>query len=695
MADAQKYILSEVVLPPDSAERSTEERYEALLRFSRNISGSRDSQEAMQLIAWELPSVLHFDYASLFLNDEQGKGTSCYELTPDGRSALAPSPESMPEHGLASWAFDHQLRALIPAGKISFRQTAEFLSQHGVESACAVPLTIAHRRLGSMVVASKLAGGYPEAETRFLSHVAVHIAVAIDHALKLEASETRRVEAERSCARRKLILDVNNRIAPDLDLHDLLQSISASVRSALRCDGAGVSVLDRETNQLRLYALDFPESKGFAREGVLTPLDGTPLGETFKTGRPSLNVTDLDEARAHAEGIRLACVFPLFNRGRKLGVLTVGRRDAEPFGQGDIDLLAEVAGQVAIALDNAKAYRQINDLKDQLAKEKLYLEDEIRSERNFEEIVGHSAALRRVLKQIETVAPTDSTVLIYGETGSGKELIARAIHDLSSRGANTFVKLNCAAIPTGLLESEMFGHERGAFTGAVAQRIGRFEVANRGTIFLDEIGEIPLELQPKLLRVLQEREFERLGSSRTQRTDARLIAATNRDLAAMAEEQKFRTDLYYRLNVFPVHVPALRERPEDIPLLVRHFVQHFARQMNKAVDTIPAESMNAMARYEWPGNIRELQNLVERAMILSAGPVLRVPLNDLKSHAAGPAAGAGKHQTLEDAERAHILATLKETKWVVSGPGGAATRLGMNRSTLQFHMKKLGIVRPG
>ena len=274
-------------------------------------------------------------------------------------------------------------------------------------------------------------------------------------------------------------------------------------------------------------------------------------------------------------------------------------------------------------------------------------------------------------------------------------MIARAIHDLSSRSANTFVKLNCAAIPTGLLESEMFGHERGAFTGAVAQRIGRFEVANRGTIFLDEIGEIPLELQPKLLRVLQEREFERLGSSRTQRTDARLIAATNRDLASMAEEQKFRTDLYYRLNVFPVHVPALRERPEDIPLLVRHFVQHFARQMNKAVDTIPAESMNAMARYEWPGNIRELQNLIERAMILSAGPVLRVPLNDLKSHAAGQAAGAGKHQTLEDAERAHILATLRETKWVVSGPGGAATRLGMNRSTLQFHMKKLGIVRPG
>jgi formate hydrogenlyase transcriptional activator len=652
----------------------------------------------MQLIAWDLPSVLEFDYASLFLNDELGNGTSCYELKPDGRSILEPSPESVPEHGLASWVSERQQYASIPGSEIHFKQAAEFLSRRGVESACAIPLTTAHRRLGTIIVASKLAGAYPEAETRFVLHVAGHIAVAIDNAQKLEALEIRRAAAERSCARRKLILDVNNSIASDLDIHDLLRSISASVRTFLRCDGAGISVHDRETNQLRLYALDFPGSKGLAREGILTPLDGTPLGEAFKTGKPFVNVTDLDgtdkAARAHAEGIRLACVFPLFNRDRKLGVLSVGRRDSEPFGQDDIDLLSEVAGQVAIALDNAKAYRQINDLKDQLAKEKLYLEDEIRSERNFEEIVGHSAALRRVLKQIETVAPTDSTVLIYGETGSGKELIARAIHDLSSRSANTFVKLNCAAIPTGLIESEMFGHERGAFTGAVAQRIGRFEVANRGTIFLDEIGEIPLELQPKLLRVLQEREFERLGSSRTQRTDARLIAATNRDLAAMAEEQQFRTDLYYRLNVFPVHVPALRERPEDIPLLVRHFVQHFARQMNKTVDTIPAETMSALARYEWPGNIRELQNLVERAMILSAGPVLRVPLNDLKSPAAGPVAGARKHQTLEDAERAHILATLKETRWVVSGPAGAATRLGVNRSTLQFHMKKLGIVRP-
>jgi formate hydrogenlyase transcriptional activator len=356
-----------------------------------------------------------------------------------------------------------------------------------------------------------------------------------------------------------------------------------------------------------------------------------------------------------------------------------------------LEFLTLVGNQVAIAVENALAYREIAALKDRLAEEKVYLEDEIRSELNFDEIVGRSSTLRSLLQEIETVAPTDSTVLIYGETGTGKELIARAIHNLSARGKSSFVKLNCAAIPTGLLESEMFGHEKGAFTGAVAQRIGRFELANRGTVFLDEIGEIPLELQPKLLRVLQEREFERLGSSRTLRTDARLIAATNRDLGAMVEEQKFRADLFYRLNVFPVHVPPLRERQDDIPLLVRHFVQQFARRMGKAVDTIPTETMNALIHYHWPGNIRELQNLVERAVILSSGPILKVPLNDL--HAQPAPAAPRRIETLEDAERRHILEALAASAWVISGPNGAATSLGLKRSTLQARMEKLGIRR--
>jgi formate hydrogenlyase transcriptional activator len=349
----------------------------------------------------------------------------------------------------------------------------------------------------------------------------------------------------------------------------------------------------------------------------------------------------------------------------------------------------QVSNQIGIAVENALAHQQIRELKEQLAQESVHVQKDIHDETNFEEIVGTSKVLRRVLAQVETVAPTGSTVLICGETGTGKELIAQAIHNLSPRHGNAFVKLNCAAIPTGLLESEMFGHERGAFTGAIAQRIGRFELANRGSMFLDEVGEIPLELQTKLLRVLQEREFERLGSSRTIRTDARLIAATNRDLTEMVEQRLFRADLYYRLNVFPITIPPLRERREDIPLLVRYFVQQFARRMNKRIATIPTETMQALTGYHWPGNIRELQNLIERAVIISPGPVLQAPVRELKR--SEPA--AAPVQTLAAAERDAILKALRESEGRVGGPNGAAARLGMKRTTLQAKMRKLNIDR--
>jgi formate hydrogenlyase transcriptional activator len=498
--------------------------------------------------------------------------------------------------------------------------------------------------------------------------------------------------------RLKVIVDISKRLSSNLDLQSLLREIASTLRRTLDVDAVAVSVLNADETHLQIYAVDFPDSRGIVTEGRLIPVEGTLLGDILKKGipevsdfgDPSLKLAE-DESFIRAEGFRFGYASPMYVRDRKLGVLTLVRKTNRPFTADDLEMADLVSQQVAIALSNAIAYKDIEDLKDRLAKEKVYLEDEIRSELNFSEIVGKSTALRNVLKQIETVAPTDSTVLIYGETGTGKELIARAIHDRSKRRTGTFVKLNCAAIPTGLLESELFGHERGAFTGAISQRIGRFELANRGTIFLDEIGEIPLELQPKLLRVLQEREFERLGSSRTLRTDARLIAATNRDLEALAGENKFRPDLYYRLNVFPVQVPALRDRPEDIPLLVGHFVEQFARQMNREIETIPAETMDALKRYAWPGNIRELQNLVERAVILSSGNVLNVPLQDLKHRAS---AINPSSQTLEETERAHILAVLEKTKWKLSGPNGAAARLGLNRSTLQFRMKKLGIVRP-
>jgi formate hydrogenlyase transcriptional activator len=320
------------------------------------------------------------------------------------------------------------------------------------------------------------------------------------------------------------------------------------------------------------------------------------------------------------------------------------------------------------------------------------IEEPVNPETDFEGIIGRSSGLRRVLQMVETVAWGNSTVLLLGETGTGKELIARAIHSHSPRRYRSFVKLNCAAIPTGLLESELFGHERGSFTGAIAQKIGRLELAHQGSLFLDEIGDIPLELQPKLLRAVQEREFERLGNTRTQRVDVRIVAATHRDLEGMILEKLFRSDLYYRLNVFPIYIPPLRERPEDIPLLVQHFVQQAARQMCKKIDTIPAETMEALARYRWPGNIRELENVIERAVILSPGPVLRLSPRDLNSRVP-PDQSANRYQTLEEVERNHILATLKETRWILSGPSGAASRLGLNRSTLYFRMKKLGVAR--
>jgi len=391
------------------------------------------------------------------------------------------------------------------------------------------------------------------------------------------------------------------------------------------------------------------------------------------------------------EEIRSICAVPLSCAHHKLGALFVGSLAADAYGEDEVRLLSLVATQVCGTIENHLAHEQITELKDRLQQEDLHRdEEEVRELQGFEDIVGQSATLQNLLRQVETVAPTDCTVLIYGETGTGKELIARAIHDRSSRHKASFVKLNCAAIPTGLLESELFGNEKGAFTGAISQRIGRFELANHGTMFLDEIGEIPLELQPKLLRVLQEREFERLGSSRTLKTDTRLIAATNRDLDRMVEENRFRADLFYRLNVFPIRVPPLRERPEDIPILVRHFAKQYAARMNKQIDSIASETMKALCEYRWPGNIRELQNVIERAVVMTKGSELRVPLSELKRRAVpdGDAASSG---TLEEAERAHILATLKQTGWVIAGANGAAARLGLHRSTLQFRMKKLGI----
>lgn len=673
----------------------------ALLRFTQALDIHRDVRQLVAILPSELQKLVPdtsfevilmddalFADGSLAAGDEEREVVSRHRL-------LAQSSACLSVH-------EHQHLLLIPsiAGEIDFPDIAECFGSSTARSLCILPLSTALCRLGVICAVRPVDDGFSAEEISLLSLAANHAALAIDDRRNFAASEQARMQLENEQTRLKLILDLNNSMVSNLELKEVMQSISPSIRRVMQLDAVALMLPPAGSGVLEVYALDFPDSKGLIRPGVTVSPAGH-LSTVYRTGKPW--VGDISEEGANylgheavvQEGLQSLCLLPLARYGCILGVLSVARLRKDSFTSGDVEFLLQVAGQVAIAIDNALAYRKISELSNKLAQEKLYLEDEIRSELNFEEIVGNSATLKKVLRQVEAVAPTDSTVLICGETGSGKELIARAVHKLSQRNSQPFVKLNCAAIPTGLLESELFGHEKGAFTGAIAQRIGRFELASQGTIFLDEIGEIPLELQPKLLRVLQEREFERLGSSRTLRSDARLIAATNRDLQAMVDGQKFRSDLFYRLNVFPIYVPPLRERREDIPHLVRHFAQHFARLMKKGIDTISSETMSALVRYPWPGNIRELQNVIERAVILSPGKELKVPVTDLKSRATEN--GNGDRQgtmTLEEAERRHILSVLEQSNWIFSGPNGAAARLGMKRPTLQFRMRKLGISRP-
>src|SRR6266481_3437775 len=602
-------------------------RYETLVQVTQAIGAHGDPKELLGVLANELHRVVQFDFIGVSLRDRNSDTFGNYFIDMMSRSELVPEEQLAPEETLTQWVYERQEPLLRSTDQMEpcYGRLQAILKRLSIRSICALPLTTAHSKLGAITFGSKQVDTFSPSEVRFVSQVAGYVALAFDDALNFAALRRASEELQSKNDRLQLLLDVTNQVVSTLELRDLLRAVSHDVRRVMQCDYAGLSLPDGESEQLRVYALDFPEGKGFLQEELVYPIEGTPSGTAFRTAKPLtlqspftgwLNYPIVQ--KAVCEGLKSFCFLPLISRNRPIGVLVLGRLRDDAFSQADISFLSQVANQIALAVENALVYREIRELKEQLSKEKLYLEDEIRTEMNFAQIIGNSASLRKVLKRVETVAPTDSTVLIYGETGTGKELIARAIHDLSPRRSKPFVKLNCAAIPTGLLESELFGHEKGAFTGAIAQRIGRFEVANGGTIFLDEIGEVPLELQTKLLRVLQEREFERLGSTRTIRTDARLIAATNRNLEEMVGEQKFRSDLFYRLNVFPVCVPSLRERPEDIPLLVRHFVQHFARRMNRVIDTIASETMSALVRYPWPGNIRELQNLIERAVILSS-----------------------------------------------------------------------------
>jgi formate hydrogenlyase transcriptional activator len=551
--------------------QSLARRYESLIRLADAIRSQHDLEGLFQVLAAELQNVVPFD--AMAQCDHTGNKVH-WHLSAAIDSALSRLSE-IPKEETVGWSVHRTQQPVViqvSEAETRFRTTIERLRILGLRSLCAVPLSTAHQQLGSLVFSSQIADAYPPDEVKFLSLVAGQIALAMDYALNFQ--------------RLKLLLELTNSVVSKLHLRELLREVSAGIRRVMQCDAAGVVLPNPETGQLSLYAVDFPGSKSGIREGFTITADtGAGVESVFLTGQAVIATkAEINSSRvAIAEGANSLCHLPLMSRDRILGALSLCSTREGAFDEADVTFLGQAANQIALAIENALAFGEIASLKDKLAQEVVYFQDEIRTELKFEEIVGHSEVLLRLLAQVETVAPLDSAVIIYGETGTGKELIARAIHNLSSRKSNAFVKLNCAAIPTGLLESELFGHERGAFTGAMTQRVGRFELANRGTVFLDEIGEIPLEVQPKLLRVLQEREFERLGSTRTLRTDARLIAATNRDLDAMVQDQKFRADLYYRVNAFPVRVPLLRERREDIPLLVRHFVQQFSRRMCRGV----------------------------------------------------------------------------------------------------------------
>ncbi|XCB35620.1 sigma 54-interacting transcriptional regulator [Tunturibacter psychrotolerans] len=541
----------------------------------------------------------------------------------------------------------------------------------------------------------------PDAADLHLIESASHIAgIAIERHLN---EEKLRYERDRL----RLLLEITSSVTSRLDLRQVVEALSTNLFKTMQCDVSALLLPDSESGELRVNNLYNPDARGPFREGSLVPMNGSISGQVLREGK-SIRIDSFEQVcgdpeiygnpngqllykHVIEEALSVGCYLPLLSRDRVVGVLMLSRRSNHPFEQDDVVLLEQVACQIAIAVENTLEYEKATKDRDKEAKQRLYLEEEIRAE--FGSIVGESPALKSALHLVAVVAPTDSSVLIQGETGTGKELIARAIHNLSSRRDRAFVKLNCAAIPLGLLESELFGHEKGAFTGAVAQKTGRFELAHKGTLFLDEVGDIPLELQAKLLRVLQEQEFERLGSNRTHKVDVRLVAATHRDLTVMVKQATFREDLYYRLKVFPIHVPTLRQRTKDIPKLVLHFTDLYARRMNKRIDTIPAETMDALVRYSWPGNVRELQNFIERAVILSPHTILRAPTSELE-----PFTAARQSNTpmtgLEEVERDHILCALEASDWVVGGRNGAAERLGMKRTSLVYKMRKHRIVRP-
>jgi formate hydrogenlyase transcriptional activator len=686
------------------------DRTKLLLEINNAVVAHLDLGELLKSISASLHRIIHHDAAfiTLFSSDRRPVRVLAFDL----KAESVPVDEADAFKQWLEMEATPETEAIQTCRPVLVRHQSEVArfspsakrqaEAAGVNSGCAVPLILRGEPIGTLSVVSFRDDAFSEEDANLLQQCSNQIAIAVQNALNFEEARLAQQQITQERDRSSLLLEVNNAVVSHLDLRELLKSLSASLRRIVAHDAAFVTLFDSGGTELRIQALDLHTPRdGPFQERILVSLDGTPEGKAIRTRSPVLvkHHRELFEfspdvaTKAGELGIQSGCAVPLIAHGRALGAMSMVSFQDNSFTQEDAKLLEQCATQIAIAVENALTFRELETLKDKLAQEKLYLEDEIRNELNFDEIIGQSPALKQVLKLVETVAASDSTVLLLGETGTGKELIARAVHEHSRRKSRTFVKLNCAAIPTGLLESELFGHEKGAFTGAIAQKIGRLELADQGTLFLDEVGDIPVEIQPKLLRALQEREFERLGSTHTKRVNVRLVAATNRDLEKMIEERQFRSDLYYRLNVFPIHIPPLRERHDDIPLLIRYFADKFARQMQKRIESVPAETMSRLQQWHWPGNVRELENLIERAVILSNGSVLQVPLPEVKQSSIAVGAIAPIVATSEDGDRDAIIRILRETGGVLGGPNGAATKLGIKRTTLQYKIKKLSISR--
>ena len=682
----------------DEKDHALSERYLALLEVASAIASHRTLEELFTDLARRLHPIIDFSYLSVLLHDSTRNVMRVHILNSDGADSVRPGMEFSMDESPSAWVWKNQQPLVLDDldQENRFTRPIRLMRDYGVRSFCSIPLSTPRRRLGAFSLGHTAPRAYALDQLEIPKLAASQVAVAVENALNYQDASTLQEEVARERDRLRLLLDINNAVVSNLSLTELFEVVPSRVRLAMQCDAACLSLPDPQNQRLEIHGLDFPEGRGFLQEEMQLPIDGSSPGKAFRTGQPvlfqtaprALHISSLQ--LNFKEGFQSGCFLPLVRGERALGVLHLLDRHPNRFSEADADFLQQVSNQVAIALDNAMQYRKVDESRERLAGETSYLRTEIRAERGFDEILGNTPAIQEVLRHISTVAPTNSTVLIQGETGTGKELVARAIHNLSSRRENLFAKLNCAAIPSGLLESELFGHEKGAFTGAIAKKVGRFEVADKGTLFLDEVGDIPQELQPKLLRVLQEREFERLGSSRSIQVDVRLVAATNQDLGKMVEDRLFRADLYYRLNVFPIRLPALRERREDIPLLTLHFVEHYGKQMNKKIDVIAPETMEGLMRYDWPGNIRELQNFIERAVILSQTKTLAAPIVELARAREIPSVAP---VTLEEAEREHILQALRETQGVLGGSSGAANRLGMPRTTLIYKMRRLGIAR--